>query len=272
METPDIDISDLQYAVHAGEPLLARVYRPRSPGPWPALLEVHGGAWIYRDRFHSAVLASELARRGVMVVSIDFRMPPVYRYPASIVDIGSAVRWLKAHAVSLGADPFRLGGLGLSSGGHQVLLSAMRPSDPRYIADGEADAGNDASLRFLVLFYPIVDPLARFTMAREKQLDQLLAGHHAYWADENEMAEGNPQMILDRSELASLPDILIFQGTADTNVPDGMAAKFSAAYHRAGGTLEMREYEGEPHGFILDRRSAAFTDAVSRTVDFALRR
>lgn len=252
--------------------MCATIYRPPSPGPWPALLEVHGGAWIHHDRFQATVLASELARRGVMVVSVDFRMPPVHRYPTSIADIGSAVHWLKEQAAGLGADPSRLGGLGLSSGGHQLLLSSMRPNDRRYIADGEDGRGIDVSLPFLVLFYPIVDPLARFAMARDKQMERLLAAHHAYWRDEDEMAEGNPQLILDRGEPVTLPDLLIFQGTADSNVTDDMAMKFAAAYRRAGGAAELHEYEGEHHGFILDRRSGAFTDALSRTAEFTLRR
>jgi acetyl esterase len=269
---PDVDISDLEYARPAGEPLLATIYRPRSPGPWPALLEVHGGAWVHHDRFQATVLASELARRGVMVVSVDFRMPPAHRYPTSIADIGSAARWLKERAAGLGADPSRLGGLGLSSGGHQLLLSSMRPGDRRYLAGPGPDPVTDVSLPFLVLFYPIVDPLARFAMARDKRLERLLAAHHAYWRDEDEMTEGNPQLILDRGEPVSLPDLLIFQGTADSNVTDDMAVKFAAAYRGAGGAAELHEYEGEPHGFILDRRSGAFTDAVSRTAEFALRR
>jgi len=40
-----IHIEDIEYARHGGAPLLARFYRPEGDGPFPAVLEVHGGAW-----------------------------------------------------------------------------------------------------------------------------------------------------------------------------------------------------------------------------------
>jgi acetyl esterase/lipase len=53
-------------------------------------------------------------------------------YPSSLADINYATRWGKAHAADFKADASTVGGLGVSSGGHLILLSAMRPFDPRY--------------------------------------------------------------------------------------------------------------------------------------------
>src|ERR1700730_6506267 len=161
-----VEIRDLEYQRCAGEPMLARLYRPigavDSTGPFPALVEVHGGAWASGDRLNNAPLDEALAKSGIVVLATDFRMPPEHRYPASIADVNLATRWLKAHAAEFGSRRDLVGGLGTSSGAHQLLLSALRPQDPRYAALPLADApGEDVRLPYLVLCSAIADPLAR---------------------------------------------------------------------------------------------------------------
>ena len=130
----EVEISDIEYGRPDGRPLLARLYRPKGPGPFPGVVEVHGGAWTLNDRITNAAIHQPLAESGVVVLAIDFRMPPAAQYPASIADINFAVRWLKARAGELGTRPELVGLLGTSSGGHQAMLAALRPGDPRYAA------------------------------------------------------------------------------------------------------------------------------------------
>src|SRR5262249_57568962 len=96
--------------------LLARLYRPAGTGPFPAALQVHGGAWTSKDRTDNAFMAKALAESGIFVASIDFRMPPVAPHPGSIQDINLGVRWLKAHARSFGSRPQRVGSLATATG------------------------------------------------------------------------------------------------------------------------------------------------------------
>src|SRR5581483_2444861 len=139
----EIETSDLEYRPG----LQARLYRPNGAGPFPALVEVHGGAWASGDRLNNAAIAEALAKSGIVVLSVDFRMPPAHRYPESIQDIHYATRWLKAHAGEFGSRRDLVGGLGTSSGAHQLLLSVLKPHDPRYAALPLAEApGEDASL------------------------------------------------------------------------------------------------------------------------------
>src|SRR4051795_7128975 len=141
----EIEIRDLEYQRHADAPLLARLYRPIGTGPFPALVDVHGGAWASVARLNTAPLDEAVAKSGVVVLPIDFRMPPEHRYPASIADINLATRWLKAHAGEFGSRRDLVGGLGTSSGAHQLLLSALKPEDRRYAALPLAEAaGEDA--------------------------------------------------------------------------------------------------------------------------------
>src|ERR1700741_2905490 len=83
-----IETRDLEYLCpHGGAPLLARFYRPEGVGPFPAVLEVHGGAWTSGDRLNNVAIGEYLAARGIVVLSIDFRMPPAVRYPATLADV-----------------------------------------------------------------------------------------------------------------------------------------------------------------------------------------
>ena len=114
--------------------LMARVYRPQGAGPFPALLDLHGGAWNNKDRKAEEPMDRALAASGVLVVAIDLTLAPEAPYPASVQDANYGVRWLKAKAASWNGDASRLGIYGSSSGGHVAQLLAMRPHDPRYNA------------------------------------------------------------------------------------------------------------------------------------------
>ncbi len=268
----EIEVRDLAYQRHDGAPLLARLYRPIGAGPFPALIDVHGGAWASGDRLNNAPLDEALAKSGIVVLAIDFRMPPLWRYPASIADVNLATRWLKAHAQEFGSRPELVGGLGTSSGGHQLLLSVLRPDEPSYAALPLAEApAEDAHLPYIVLCWPISDPLARYRMVREKGNIRLVEAHDAYWPSEAAMAEGNPQLILEGGAAAALPPAIVVQGTDDDNVTPDMADRFASAYHAQGGRLALHKFAGQPHTFIMrDPASDASRQATELIRDFVL--
>lgn len=271
--THTVEIRDLEYRRTEDGPLLARLYQPAGNGPFPALIEVHGGAWAAGDRLNNAPLDLALAKSGIVVLAVDFRMPPRHRYPASIADIHYATRWLKAHAQEFASRADLVAGLGTSSGAHQLLLSALKPHDSRYAALPLAEApGIDASLPWLVLCWPISDPLARYRMVKEKGNTRLVESHDAYWASEAEMAEGNPQRIVEAGEAVALPPAIMLQGTADDNVTPDMADRFTAAWHAKGGAIELHKFDGQPHTFVMrDPGSAASLRACELARDFVLR-
>jgi len=262
-----IHTEDLEYHRPAGIPLLARFYRPDGRGPFPAVLEVHGGAWTSGDRFNNASIAEHLAGHGIAVLSIEFRMPPVARYPETVADVNFGIRFLKANAERFATRKDLVGGLGTSSGGHLLLLSALRPRDPRYAADPLP--GSDASLAFAVACWPVADPLARYRAVIERGTDRLVEAHHQFWPSEEAMAEGNPQLILECREAVEKPPALIMQGTADDNLTPDMAANFATAYTRAGGSIAFHRFEGQPHAFIpRDPASPDSRRALALITDF----
>lgn len=268
----DIQVEDITYLRHGDRPLLARLYRPRGEGPFPAVVEVHGGAWTQNDRTTNVAIHEPLARSGVVVMAIDFRMPPEAKYPAAIADINFAIRWLKHHAREFNIRPTLVGGLGTSSGGHQVMLSALRPRDPRYATISFPGATADAGLAFVALCWPINNPLARYRMVKANGNTRLAAAHDAYWPDEAAMEDANPQLILERGEKVPLPPVLLVQGMRDDNVTPDMADRFAAAYRSAGGPIELHKFSTQPHAFIArDPAAPDAATAVATIVDFVHR-
>jgi acetyl esterase len=268
--TSEAMIDETVYARHSTGDLKARLYLPHGSGPFPGVVEVHGGAWTGNDRLTNRDIHQPLAESGVVVMAIDFRMPPAAPYPASIADVNLALRWLKRHARDFRVDPTRIGGLGTSSGGHQLMLAALRPDDAAYntlpLPGGET---LDARLAFAVLCWSIVDPLARYRMVVAKGNERLVNAHKAYWPSEAAMGEGNPQLVLERRDAQHLPRTLLLQGTNDDNVTPDMATRFADTYRAQGGSIELETFPGEPHAFIAkDPKSAASRRAIERIIAF----
>jgi acetyl esterase len=267
MTTPATE--DIEYRVVQGQRLLGRLYRPAGGHAEALVVEVHGGAWMQNDRTTNAPIHQHLASQGIAVFALDFRLAPAHVYPAAVNDVNYGIRWAKANLARLGLQPRRVGGLGTSSGGQQIVLSALRPHDERYCSADAALAQHDAKLDFVVGCWPILDPLARYRMAQARGLQNLLNAHHAFWPNEQAMAEGNPQLVLERGEATSLPRMLLLQGTADENVEHERADRFAERYRRAGGEIQLHMFPGQPHTFIVkDPQSAASVDALAKIVSF----
>ena len=256
--THDIAVEDVEYFRHGDSPLLARIFRPRAGGPFPMVVDLHGGAWCRGDRLNDAPINEALARSGLVVAALDFRMPPVAAYPASLTDIHYAIRWLKTQATSFGGRADRVGVLGVSSGAHQGMLLAMRPNDPRY-ASLPLAGGADARVGCVVLCWPVIDPLSRYRYAKALKakgqpypevVDRVLPCHDDYWKTEEAMAEGNPVLALERGEPVELPPSLYVQGTRDVAHPRPDLDRFVTLYRKAGGQVDLELVDGEAEGFI----------------------
>jgi len=266
----DIVIEDLEYQRRHGHAMLARLYRPGGDGPFPAVVQVHGGAWVNKDRTDNDFISKALAESGMVVASVDFRMPPEAPYPASLADINLAARWLKKNAAQYHSRPDWVGSFGTSSGGHQVLLAAMRPDDPRYaVLPLSGGPEVDARLAFAISGWGVLDPLLRYELAKKAGNTELLENHHHFWGDEAAMAEGNPPRMLERGEKVYLPPALVFGGDKDEWVPVEVMRKFVADYQKAGGKAELQLYEGANHGFMTGKPDAPYAaPAIDRMIGF----
>jgi len=266
----EFKVEDVEYVRHGDTPQLARLYRPQGSGPFPIMVELHGGAWCRQDRLADKLIHESLAKSGVIVASLDFRQPPAAPYPASFQDIHYGIRWLKSRAAELGSRPDMIGSMGNSSGGHQAMLLAMRAFDPRYGALPQpAGSTFDATVRAVIMCSPVIDPIGRYRYAKDIEakgkpyplaVDELLPCHDAYWGTEAAMEEGSPASALEKGESVQLPPVLYLQGTADLAHPRPHLDRFVAAYRKAGGTVHLELFEGEGQGFIMRKPGSPASD------------
>jgi acetyl esterase len=277
----EIDVTDVEYIRHGNKPYLARVYKPKGKGPFPLIIDLHGGAWTKKDRMADEGTDAPLAKTGVVVAALDFRMPADggnCGYPASIQDVNYAIRWFKSRAAEFNIDPKRVGILGVSSGGHQAMLSAMRPQDARYAAL-PGPAGVDATVKCAVMCWPVIDPLGRYEYAQslkggqhDKQAKSWIESHDLWWGSTEAQAEGNPTRLLERGEKAVMPNVIYLQGTADLAHPVPNRDRFIASYRKAGGKVELHLFDGVGEAFITnDPNSPQAKDAIEKIIEFVHR-
>jgi acetyl esterase len=247
----EIKVWDVEFWRAPKRTLMARIYQPQGAGPFPTLLDLHGGAWNNKDRLANVPMDEAVAKSGILVVAIDMTLAPEAPYPASVQDANYGVRWLKSKAKDWNGDPSNLGVLGSSSGGHIAQLIAMRPRDPRYNAHPLPGAPNvDATLAYVATRSPISDPHARFLQAEKMKRTEMMQKSKTYFDPWELVDEGNPQKILDRRESVSLPPMLIMQGGLDDNVIPPIQEKFAATYRAAGGECQLEIFDGCEHEWI----------------------
>ncbi len=265
-KSTDYDVEDIEYLRHGDKPLLARVFKPRGQGPFPALVEVHGGAWCMSDRLTEHLRHEYMASHGIVSIAVDFRSGNEAPYPASVQDINYAVRWTKLHARELKTRPELIGISGQSSGGQLAALVAMRPRDPRYTAIPlpAGSPAHDATVRVAVLSWPVINPLSRYRHAKRTAAGAnppewpkgIIARHDAYWRSEANMEEGNPMLALERGEKVEMPPAIWFQARGDTvhdykdpesDFPGNEPQRFCANYCKAGGNIDLRYIEMKRH-------------------------
>ena len=256
-------VEDIPFRSIDGRTLLGRLYQPSSKATtW--VIDAHGGAWRSGDRLNNEVIHRDLAAHGIGVFSLDFRLSEEARYPGPVQDVNCGVRWFKRHAAELGIEAVRIGGLGSSSGAQQMGLVALQPDHPAWRP--EDDPEGDGVLDFFVACWPILDPLARYRMAKATANERLVEATDLYFPDSGALNEGNPYLILQREEATILPRMLIIQGTADQNVEHRRADMFAELYRERGGQIEVVKFPGQPHTFITVEPEAEASGEAIRVI------
>ncbi len=278
----EVDVEDVEYLRHGTKPLLMRLFKPRGQGPFPIVVDVHGGAWCRGDRTDDTCINEPLAKSGVLVAALDFRQPPDGGYPDAQADINYAIRWLKARAGELKARADKVGVMGISSGGQQAMMGAFRHADPRYASTPLADKpGIDASVQCAIMCWPVIDPLGRYEYARSLKgtakagadmAERWMESHDQYWGSEQAMADGAVARALERGEKGAMPPVIYLQGTADVAHPRPNLDSFVAAYRKAGGRVELNFFDGVGEAFVKkDPKSAASIACIDKIVEFVHR-
>lgn len=235
--------TDVVYAEVGGAPLRFDHYRPLGVAePAPAVVFVHGGAWVRGDPSQAAGNALHFAPRGIATVAISYRLAPEHRFPAPLDDVRHGLRWVRAHAGELGIDPERLALVGLSAGAHLAVLAHLAANVAALAPDLPPDLRDvPETVRAVVAHYGPYD-LAR---RRSEMIDALLGprGEDAAW-----VRLASP---IAHAAGATAP-LLLIHGTADQIVSWRESERMHAALLAADKPSELLLLEGAPHAFQLN--------------------
>jgi acetyl esterase/lipase len=243
---------------------LLDVVRPEAKGALrPALLQVHGGAWVIGDkREQGQPLMAHLASRGWVCFAINYRLSPKATFPDHIVDVKRAIRWIREHAAEYGADPDFLCVTGGSAGGHLAALAAVSGNDPRFQPGFEEV---DTRLAAAVPFYGVYDFLDRDGIRGSQKMEPFLARMVLKCTPEEnrELWEAASPITHVSSEA---PPFLLVHGTHDSLVwPEEMRAFAKALREKSQQPVLTLELAGGQHAFdtFHSPRSAHVVRAVT---------
>jgi acetyl esterase/lipase len=241
---------DVLYAHVDGAPLRFDHYRPRKvTGPAPAVVMVHGGAWMTGDPSQAAGNALHFARRGVATVSLSYRLAPHHRFPAPLHDVRLGLRWVRAHAAELGIDPARIALLGLSAGAHLTLMAHVARGLPELALAAPAELRDvSEDVRAVVLHYGPYD------LARSRPFpDGIDPAGELLGPRRSEPAWVRLASPVHHAAHVTAP-VLLIHGTADTVVSYRESVRMHDALVAAGKPAALLLLEGAPHAFQMEWR------------------
>lgn len=219
------------------QPLLADIYVPDGPGPWPGVLVIYGGGWSGGDREQVEAIAERLARRGFVAVNTTYRFAPEYLYPAQLQDVQQAMIWMQAHASEYRMRPERFGAFGYSAGAHLAsLLGTLSPGDE--LAQGPRPSA--------VVAGGTPSDLTKFPGG--KLVPQFLGT--TLQANPAAFRRASPVAYVSRDD----PPFFLYHGGADTLVSVDHAEDFKTALDQVGVPAELFILRGRGHitAFLTD--------------------
>ena len=239
---------------------LLDVYYPadksRGGGPYPVIFFVHGGGWIIGNRRSGSIRSIIKAlEHGYAIISVEYRMLPMVRYPEFIYDIETAVRWARAHANEYFFNPDKFGILGDSAGGYNALVAGFTAGNPEY--EGEYGwEGYSSSLQAICDIFGPTDLTADNTAIYRKSGVKRFVKPEAGKPGENETRWGvveNPGLLALFSPVnlvrKDIPPVFILHGKDDGLVPYQHSIFLYEKINKVCGEdrARLKLYEGVNH-------------------------
>lgn len=239
----------LVYAKYGTREMHIDLFKPKRKGKFPAVVIVHGGAWITGNYTMENPLAIALAERGYVAITVEHRLSNEKKYPAQIHDLKASVRWLRANAKKFDIDEKRIGAVGASSGGHLVAFLGVTNEMPKF----EGDGGN---AKFSSRVQSVVDIDGTATFIDLGNIEKEIKGPY----DTNTRLTGftyaqNPEIWKEASPIThvnrkSAPTLFL---NSSSNRPFQQREEMAAKLNALGITSEIIVVPDTPHPFWLFR-------------------
>ncbi len=220
-----------------------RIYTPEGEGPFPVLVYYHGGGWVVGDLDVVDIPCRLLSNRAnCVVVSVDYRMAPEYKFPAAAEDSYAAVKWVVENGSSINVDPFRVAVGGDSAGGNLAAVVSLMAKDRKEI-----------SLAYQMLIYPVTNHSYDTVSYQDNGEGYFLTKDSMVWfwnhylrdEDDGRNPYASP---LQAEDLSGLPPALVLTAEFDPLRDEGEA--YAKRLKEAGIEVQEKRYDGLIHGFF----------------------
>ena len=221
----DPTYADLAYATQSDAQKLD-LYIPEGSGPFPVVIMVHGGGFMFGDKADGAGLTGvdQLLAAGYAVASINYRLSGEAQYPSQIYDAKASVRFLRANAEKYNLNPDKFAAWGASAGGNLVSLLGTTCGVEELEGADLGNAEQSSCVQAVVDWFGPIDFL---------KMDEQFAGTSC---EQSHNAANSPESKLVGAEIQTVPDLVattnpmnyitaddapffIENGTADCNIP-----------------------------------------------------
>lgn len=238
-----------------------------SSRPYPAIVWIHGGAFAMGSRHLLPDFLTEvgffrrLAHEGFVVASIDYRLSSEGIWPAQLLDVRAAVRWLRARADELSIDADSIAVWGESAGAHLAALAGLLGDTE---LDSEPDGWETPRVAAVIDWY---GPTNFALMDGHAPIDSLMT-HDDPDSPESRLlgapVQEVPDLVADADPAshvsAGAPPFLVVHGRADRLVPFGQSEHLVAALERAGASVRFHPVDGADHVFENHEDPGVFID------------
>lgn len=265
---------DVTFATIDDEPLLLDIYRRADAdgSPQPVLLFLHGGGWVSGSR-RDAVPEDDprirgrgapgaemwpsmlpYVRRGVTLVTADYRLAPRSPEPAAIEDAFRALAWIGREGPARGLDPDRLAVAGVSAGGHLALLLGLTAGSDLLRPPEDADTPLP-TIRGVIDLYGVADVVDLLTGSNAKSFT-------AKWIPSKRVRRARELSPLTYVH-GGAPPVLVIHGDADAVVPPLQSKRLARALDAEGVHVELVTLEGAAHGWFDPREREKIEAAIT---------
>jgi acetyl esterase len=228
------EFKDVLYGEVQGVRLTLDAHVPDGPGPFPAVILVHGGGWVAGDKQqYINYLFKPLADADFAWFSINYRLAPQHKFPAPADDVEQSIRFVKANAAKYRVDPRRIALIGESAGGHLVSYVGVQSHGPARVAA-------------VVALYGIHDFITACQEWKPLPTEVLqLFGIGAVDATTAPaLIKASPVVYVTRNS----PPFLLMHGSKDEDVPHEQSVEMCGRMKQAGASCELITIDGAPHG------------------------
>lgn len=166
----DVVYTTLKNTPYGDRDLHLDLFRPEKDGKYPAVVLVHGGAWVTGDKANQVPIAQYLAARGYVTAAVEYQLVLEATYPAAIYNVKAAIRYLRAHAEELNIDPDKIAISGASAGGQIAALVGLTGELDKFEGD-QGNEGYSTSIQAIVDMDGVIDFMAPWSLKNDRKPD-----------------------------------------------------------------------------------------------------